>query len=147
MWSNDGKILFLSAQECGRKKLFWVSAIPNAHRTVPTVLVDEGSIASMYRSSGSKSDNRVLVSRSSFRENSVFLMTDPSAGTIKVTSSLLSCQSLGIRATQISEVWYKGAGNYNVHAWVIRPWNYKEGEKYPSALLIHGGPLQSWLHT
>jgi dipeptidyl aminopeptidase/acylaminoacyl peptidase len=74
-------------------------------------------------------------------------MTDPSAGTIKVTSSLLSCQSFGIRATQISEVWYKGAGNYNVHAWVIRPWNYKEGEKYPSALLIHGGPLQSWLHT
>jgi dipeptidyl aminopeptidase/acylaminoacyl peptidase len=39
---------------------------------------------------------------------------------------------------------FKGAGGDTVHGYVVKPWNYVEGKKYPVAFLIHGGPQGSF---
>jgi dipeptidyl aminopeptidase/acylaminoacyl peptidase len=39
---------------------------------------------------------------------------------------------------------FKGWNNDTVHGYVVKPWNYEEGKKYPVAFLIHGGPQGSF---
>ncbi|MGG0644188.1 S9 family peptidase [Sporosarcina gallistercoris] len=34
----------------------------------------------------------------------------------------------------------EGAGGFDVHGWLLKPANYKEGSKYPLVVNIHGGP-------
>lgn len=38
---------------------------------------------------------------------------------------------------------FYGANNDTVHGYVVKPWNFKAGETYPVALIIHGGPQGS----
>jgi dipeptidyl aminopeptidase/acylaminoacyl peptidase len=44
-----------------------------------------------------------------------------------------------IRAVQLP-----GWNNETVHGYVVKPWNYQPGKKYPVAFLIHGGPQGSF---
>ena len=37
-----------------------------------------------------------------------------------------------------------GWNNETVHGYVVKPWNYQPGRKYPVAFLIHGGPQGSF---
>jgi dipeptidyl aminopeptidase/acylaminoacyl peptidase len=39
---------------------------------------------------------------------------------------------------------FKGWNGDTVHGYVVKPWNYVEGRKYPVAFLIHGGPQGSF---
>ncbi|RLE24871.1 MAG: S9 family peptidase [Acidobacteria bacterium] len=42
------------------------------------------------------------------------------------------------------EFWFTDRDNVRVHGWLLRPVNFKEGQKYPLAFYIHGGPQGSW---
>ena len=39
---------------------------------------------------------------------------------------------------------FTGWNNETVHGYVVKPWNYEAGKKYPVAFLIHGGPQGSF---
>src|SRR5690606_29020246 len=39
---------------------------------------------------------------------------------------------------------FAGWNNETVHGYVVKPWNYEEGKRYPVAFLIHGGPQGSF---
>jgi dipeptidyl aminopeptidase/acylaminoacyl peptidase len=39
---------------------------------------------------------------------------------------------------------FVGWNNETVHGYVVKPWNYEKGKKYPVAFLIHGGPQGSF---
>ena len=49
----------------------------------------------------------------------------------------------GIRFGQAEQFSFQGAGGATVHGYVVKPWNYQEGKRYPVAFLIHGGPQGS----
>src|SRR5690606_28402598 len=38
----------------------------------------------------------------------------------------------------------KGWNDGTVHGYVLKPWNYEEGNRYPVAVLVHGGPQGSF---
>ncbi len=38
---------------------------------------------------------------------------------------------------------FPGHGNDTVHGYVVKPWNFEAGKKYPVAFIIHGGPQGS----
>ena len=42
---------------------------------------------------------------------------------------------------------YKGAKNWDVHGWLMKPVGYIEGEKYPLIVEIHGGPHAMYANT
>lgn len=42
---------------------------------------------------------------------------------------------------------YKGATNWDVHGWLMKPVDYVEGEKYPLIVEIHGGPHTMYANT
>ena len=42
------------------------------------------------------------------------------------------------------ELWIDGAGDYQVHTFVITPHGFDEAKKYPLILNVHGGPQGQW---
>ncbi|MHA2173094.1 MAG: S9 family peptidase [Candidatus Kariarchaeaceae archaeon] len=45
-----------------------------------------------------------------------------------------------INITEPEEFWFKANDGVKVQGWIIKPHQYKKGEKYPTTLEVHGGP-------
>lgn len=41
---------------------------------------------------------------------------------------------------------FTGWNNDTVYGYVVKPWNFEPGKKYPVVFLVHGGPQDSWLN-
>jgi dipeptidyl aminopeptidase/acylaminoacyl peptidase len=134
--SADGKWSYTTAEELGRHPLFRVSL---ANGEVESV-VKEGSVSSFAIAGPT-----LAFSRNSMKSGDVIATTDadgkapvraitPSAG------EMLKDVAFG-KYEQFSFI---GWNNETVHGYVVKPWNYQPGKKYPVAFLIHGGPQGSF---
>ena len=45
----------------------------------------------------------------------------------------------------VEDFWFKGAGGDSVQGFIVKPPHWQAGRKYPTVLLIHGGPQGAWL--
>lgn len=144
LWSADDKELYVVAEDLGRSKLFKLPASPRLAKDLPEVISDvEGSIGDV-KEFGSK---ELFLSCSSLTDNSFYTHLDPNTKTATLLSSnTKQGRTFGLSRSQVSEIWFKGAGDYQVHAWVVKPSNFDaaSGTKYPLAMLIHGGPQSAW---
>ena len=65
------------------------------------------------------------------------------SGTTRVThdnDALLG----SIRMGATSDYWYTGAENAQIQALIVKPPNFDAAKKYPTMVLIHGGPQGNW---
>lgn len=149
MFSGDGTKLLAVAEDSGCVCLFefdltaWLSS--GSTRVAPRKLTSSGSISNVSRAS--LFSEKLLISSSTFTDSSVYYILDPS-GTHPdktVVSSLANDgANFGLSRSQVSEIWWKGANDHPIHAWMVRPSSFKSGKKYPLAYLIHGGPQGAW---
>lgn len=146
-WSNDGQTLFLKAELRGRGILFKMPSKVEDITGPPVALTSNGNITAVYpRAEG---DRRLFVSSTSLMDNSLWLFLDPSrwASIDIISSNTHHGRLFGLHPKQVSEIWFPGAGNYQVHAWVMKPSNFDEKNTYPLAYMIHGGPQGAWLDS
>lgn len=146
----DGKGLVAQAEELGRGVLFYIpDALGEAAGTStledPIVQVTfKGTVSDWYPAA--KDSSQYLVSGNSFIDNSLFYYIDlKNLGPVQeVSSKSKNGSKLGLASSQVSEEWWTGADDLDVHGWLIKPSFFKEGEKYPFAMLVHGGPQGAW---
>lgn len=145
-WSQDGKSLYIQAEEHGKGLLFQldIPATPLDMNELPRLLTKSGHVSDVKPLSANSSS--LLVSSSNLIDNSLYTLIDPSkpADATQISSNSRNGTSFGLSKEQVSDIWFKGSGDYKVHAWVIKPSNFAEGKKYPLAYLIHGGPQAAW---
>ena len=145
-WSQDGKSLYLQAEENGKGLLFHldIPATPLDINVLPRPLTNSGFISDVKPLSADSSS--LFVSSSNLVDNSFYTLIDPSkpSDATLLSSNSRNGTSFGISKGQVSDIWFKGSGDYKVHAWVVKPSNFTEGRKYPLAYLIHGGPQSAW---
>ena len=145
-WSNDGKTLFLTAEDEGQGLLFKVNvpATPPDVDKLPEKVTEAGWVSDFYPLTDDSP--RLLISGSSLIDSSIYTTLNPEdpSSVKQISSYSRNGSSFGLSQEQVSEIWFKGSGNYQVHALVMKPSNYTEGEKYPLAYLIHGGPQGAW---
>jgi dipeptidyl aminopeptidase/acylaminoacyl peptidase len=148
-WSLDGKDLYLTAEEHGRAKLWKTTAFPNNSKTnnLPTALFTQGAISDVKPLG--KGTDKLFVTTTSLIDNSTYGILDPSGKDkiISISSNSKNGKAFGLSQNQVDEFWYQGAGDYKVHAWVMKPSNFDKTKKYPLAYLIHGGPQGAWLES
>ncbi|KAI2467739.1 dipeptidyl peptidase [Annulohypoxylon bovei var. microspora] len=143
VWSNDDEELYVTAEKNGRQILFKLPSSPLEAKDLPQQLTTEGAIGDFYNLS--KEDNRLFFTSTSLIDNSSYSIIDPSSKDQGlVSSSSKEGKSFGLTSRQVDEFWYKGAGDYKVHALVMKPSNFDPNKKYPLAFLIHGGPQGAW---
>lgn len=143
-WSQDGKTLYPLAEDFARVRLFALPADPAACDTLPSLVFKDGGVSDLQWLGSDK----LLVSSTSFLDNSLFFSVDPvaalasnaSAGISLISANLKNGTTFGLSQSQVSEIYYQGDGDYMVHSWIIRPSFFKENETYPLAFYVHGGP-------
>ena len=50
----------------------------------------------------------------------------------------------GVVVQETQEMWFASPSGKQIQGWYILPVGYEEGQKYPLALNIHGGPRAMW---
>lgn len=150
VWSADDTKLYIWAEEFGHVKLFVMPSSPSAATSLPKQIFASGSVSDVQL----LPNNKLFVSSAKFIDNSVYSFVDPeiaaaSNATKGVTTFSANLgnttpNNYGLSQSQVSETWYTGANGVVQHAYVIKPSFFKEGEKYPLAYVMHGGPQGSF---
>ncbi|KAA8642264.1 hypothetical protein EYZ11_006660 [Aspergillus tanneri] len=145
-FANDDRSLFVQVEENGRGVLYQLP-LNNIRHSTPDVLKKltfSGYVTDVYPSSSKSSS--LLVSSNNLVDNSVWSILDPlSPENAQVISSIgRAGATFGLSTAQIDEIWFRGAEDHPIHAWVVKPSNFKPGDKYPLAYLVHGGPQGAW---
>lgn len=143
LWSEDDSELYVVAEDLGRSKVFKLPSNPLLAKDLPEVISNvEGNIGDV-RPFGSNGE--LFLSASSMTDNSFYTTLDPSNQSLNLLSSnTKSGRTFGLSRAQVSDLWAPGAGDYDVHAWVVKPSSFSPDKKYPLAMLIHGGPQSAW---
>lgn len=137
IFSEDGKELYVTAEEEGRAKLFKLPSSPRLAKELPVALTHNGTVSNFQVIPG----GRLLLSSTSLVDSSIYstISTDESSDHIVVSSNTKGGSTFGLSQDQVDEIWYTGGGDYRVHAWVVKPSGFDKNKKYPLAYLIHGG--------
>jgi len=146
VWSADAAELYVTAEKSGRGMLWKLPSDPAAAATagLPQCLVSEGTVGEA-RPLGS---DKLLLSGSSLVDNSIYSILDPASKQLDVVSSnSKGGRTFGLSRSQCDEIWFQGAGDYQVHALVFKPSGFDASKRYPLAFLIHGGPQGAWLDS
>lgn len=146
-FSCDAKDLYITADFCGNSRLYSVPTATHPKKpitAIPKPLTTVGSVSSLYTVSPTK----LLVSTSSYVDSSTFAILDPKTSESRQISSLTSNGSaFGLRPSQVSGITFRGAGDYDVQAFIVTPSSCDPHKKYPMLLWVHGGPVSVWTNA
>ena len=134
--SEDGRTVYTTAQDVGDHPLFSVD--------VATGKVEE----IVRRRFGRRVRHRrrhARLTRNSMNSGDQLFTTTTIAGA-PLREITQSAQELlpEVAFGDYEQFEFRGADGDTVHGYVVKPWNYVEGKKYPVAFLIHGGPQGSF---
>ncbi|KAI0136521.1 prolyl oligopeptidase [Xylariales sp. AK1849] len=146
VWSIDDKELYITAEYKGKTLLYRLPSTPLEATSLPEPFTKDGSIGDVFNLSSTS--NELFTTSSSLIDSSAYSIVDPSsessAATTLISSSSKSGKSFGLSSSQVTDIWFQGAGDYEVHALVMKPSDFDPSKQYPLALLIHGGPQGAW---
>ncbi len=131
----DGDALYVAAQDVGEYPLFRVDVATGEVRE----LVGDGTVSSFDLAGGT-----LALSRNSLHTGDVIYTTTPEARDLRAITPTAGEMLPHVQFGAFEQFSFKGAGNDTVHGYVLKPWNYVEGQTYPVAFLIHGGPQGSF---
>lgn len=145
-WSHDDSSLLIQAQDTGRGILFHLSVdnIQTATTQQLTRLTNSGYVTNVAPAAADS--HKLFVTSNSLVESSIYSIIDPFAieDVKTVSSASLRGTPLGLSYSQVDEIWWKGALDHPVHAWVVKPSTFDPNKRYPLCYLIHGGPQGAW---
>jgi dipeptidyl aminopeptidase/acylaminoacyl peptidase len=133
--SADGKTIYATAEDDGQHPLFAVDIGSGA----VTPIVGDGSVSSIDLQGAT-----LAFARNSMRSGDQ-LFTGGLGGT-PVTPATPSASEMlpDVSFGAYERFAFKGWNGDTVKGYVVKPWNYQEGKRYPVAFLIHGGPQGSF---
>ncbi|MBS0295084.1 MAG: S9 family peptidase [Proteobacteria bacterium] len=132
-WSADGKTLYASAEDVGQVRVFAIDVASGAVKP----LTGEGRISGFDMTS-----HGLMTVRDNFAHPADIWLQD---GKHDVALTHHNVEKLaGIGMGGYEQFSFPGWNGETVHGYVVKPWNYVEGKKYPVAFLIHGGPQGSF---
>lgn len=148
--SPDGGVLYTTAQDLGEHPLFQVDIASGKVEKV----VGEGSISDVqlagdmlaFTRSTLQTNNQLLVASLSEKAEADRQRANgaTAAGPFRVLTPEVTQVVTDVRMGEFEQFTFQGWNNETVHGYVVKPWNYVEGQKYPVAFLIHGGPQGSF---
>jgi dipeptidyl aminopeptidase/acylaminoacyl peptidase len=129
--SADGKTIYATADDNGQKPLFGIDTASGKVRRI----VADGHING-YDVVG----NVLVFGRDHLRSPSQLFQTTPKGGKARQLTDNNAARLKDIVFGEREFFDFPGWNNERVQGYVVKPWNYEQGKKYPVAYLIHGGP-------
>jgi dipeptidyl aminopeptidase/acylaminoacyl peptidase len=136
VWSHDSKSLFVLAEDQGRGALFTLELAGGP----PRPLESSGSIGDVLPCPDGQT---IVYTRSTIdAPTEIFRVSARDGVLAQLTHTNPGLAAFKLRRAE--SVTYEGAGGTKIQAWVVKPPDFKEGQKYPLLYLVHGGPQSAW---
>jgi dipeptidyl aminopeptidase/acylaminoacyl peptidase len=132
-WARDGSGIYFHVQDKGAQNLYFVSlrgeirqVTRGAHMLSVADMTPAGTALGILSAPYKPGD---IVTFDVRRPADMKQLTD-------VNGDVLAGKKLG----EVEEIWFKGADNWDVQGWIVKPPDFDASKKYPLMLSIHGGP-------
>lgn len=140
VWSLDGQSIYTMVSEWGNTGIYRYDLNGQVEKVVTgerqifgfTMDADRQRIAFTYTTTLQPGELAVY----DLTEGKEAQLTD-------VNADLLA----GLELSQPEEVRFTGADGWPIQGWVMKPIGFKEGQRYPVVLEIHGGPHAMYSHS
>jgi dipeptidyl aminopeptidase/acylaminoacyl peptidase len=132
--SRDGRRIYTTAYELGRHPLFAVDV-----RTGEV----EGIAADGAIEGFDLRGDVLAFARSTLTSPAQLFIARADGSQAKQFSQFNASRLADIRMGAAEQFRFPGWNDETVHGFVVKPWNYEAGKKYPVAFVIHGGPQGS----
>jgi dipeptidyl aminopeptidase/acylaminoacyl peptidase len=133
--SPDGKRLYTQAMDTGEHPLFAVDIASGE----PTRIAADGSIDAF-----AVAGPTLAFTRTSLTSPAKLFAAQLDGSSPRAISTNNDEALARIDFGDFEPFTFKGWNDETVHGYVVKPYNYKPGKKYPVAFLIHGGPQGSF---
>ena len=135
MLVDGGKSLLTVANDLGQNSLFKINIANNQ----VTPLISKGTVNNV-----AVAGNKMIYTMNSLQSGDQIFVSDLNGANAKAITPSASEILGNVKFGEAEQFTFKGWNNETVHGYVVKPWNYVEGQKYPVAFLIHGGPQGSF---
>jgi dipeptidyl aminopeptidase/acylaminoacyl peptidase len=135
VFSADGSALWTVAQDLGHKALFSVDTRSGKAQRVVT----DGTIGGP-----AVAGDEIVFARHDLRHPTELWAIPSAGGEARAITDLNAAKVAAAAMGEPEQFTFAGAGGDEVYGWVVKPAHFTEGEKYPIAFLIHGGPQGSF---
>ncbi|TJY63088.1 S9 family peptidase [Sinimarinibacterium sp. CAU 1509] len=132
-FSADGKTLYTTADDLGQHRLFAVDVASGKVNT----LTGAGHVSGF-----DQRDGTIVYAFDTLTQPSDLYRLDTN-GSAQRLSHFNSERLATVRFGEYEQFSFAGWNDETVYGYVMKPWNYKKGRKYPVAFIIHGGPQGS----
>jgi dipeptidyl aminopeptidase/acylaminoacyl peptidase len=133
--SADGRTLYTTATSMGHHPLFAIDIASGSVRDV----VPTGTVSAIDVAGGN-----LAYARNSLRSGDQIFVRPLKGGATRAITPSAGDMLPDVRFGDYEQFNFPGWNNGTVHAYVVKPWNYEEGKRYPVAFLVHGGPQGSF---
>ncbi len=132
LFSADGRTLFTTTSDMGQNPVFAIDVATGHVRKLP--------LAGHVAAPGLAGSNRLVVTMDDLRHPAeVYTLGTDGSAPVQITH--LNRQRLAtVRMGDFEQFHFAGAGGETVYGWVVKPADLAPGKRYPTVLIIHGGP-------
>lgn len=134
-WTADGKTLVADADDVGQHRLFAIDVASG--KVAP--LTGKGAIGGF-----DVRGTTVAYTQANLASGAQLFSTQVGANKPVQLTHVNEQRLADVRWGGYEQFSFKGANGDTVHGYVMKPWNYEPGRKYPIAFLVHGGPQGSF---
>jgi dipeptidyl aminopeptidase/acylaminoacyl peptidase len=140
-WKHDSAGLFFTTQDRGQQAIQLVSLGGGALQIVARA---DAELDDMQLTR----DGKTLIYTSQSGVSPIEIYRASSAGGAAVPLTHLNDQTLNdYQLTPLEDFWAESADGSRVQNFVVNPYGFRAGQKYPVLMLIHGGPQGAWGHS
>jgi len=137
VFSPDGKTIYATALDVGHQTLFAIDAATGKVRTV----LRQGSVRSPAIARGA--DTRLVFGIDSLLAPVDLYTARLDGSDVKRITDVNRDRLSEIVMGEPSPYQFVGANGDTVHGWIVKPVGFDPAQRYPVALIIHGGPQGS----
>jgi dipeptidyl aminopeptidase/acylaminoacyl peptidase len=131
-WSGDGKSLLATAEDVGQKRLFAIDVTTGAVKP----LTADGAVTAV-----SVARSTVIFAHNTLDSpDQLYRLSDGAATRI---TDVDADKLAGVQFSAFEPFTFAGWNGEMVHGYVVKPFGYQPGQKYPVVFIVHGGPQGS----
>jgi len=139
-WSPDSTRLFFTTNDRGSQSIQLISATGGAARQVV------GGYAELDDMQLTRDGKTMVYTEQTGMSPTEIYRVASSGGTPVAMTHLNDAALAADQMTPLEEFWVTSQDGSRVQSFVVKPYGFQQGRKYPVVFLIHGGPQGFWGH-
>jgi len=133
--SADGKTIYTTTEDLGEAPLFAVDVASGK----ATKVLGDGTVSAFALAGPT-----LAFTRNSLKSGDQLFAAAADGSHPRAVTKSAAEMLPDVRFGDYEQFTFQGWNNETVHGYVVKPWNWQKGKRYPVAFLIHGGPQGSF---